>query len=54
MIMNSLSLILAPRNPTKMVKFGKGTTSGEKENLMDLIMEFNNTFYFSYEDIKGY
>jgi hypothetical protein len=38
----------------KLIKFGKGTTTDERENLITLIREFKDVFSWSYEDLKAY
>jgi hypothetical protein len=38
----------------KLIKFGKGTTTDERENLIALIREFKYVFVWSYEDLKAY
>jgi ribonuclease HI len=38
----------------KMIKFGKGTTTDEREKLISLIREFKDVFAWSYEDLKAY
>ena len=40
-------------NP-KMVKIGKGTSKEEKENFIDLLIEYRYVFSFSYDELKGY
>jgi hypothetical protein len=37
----------------KLIKFGKGTTTDERENLTTLIREFKDVFPWSYEDVKA-
>jgi hypothetical protein len=38
----------------KMIKFGKGTISDEREKLIALIREFKDVFAWSYEDLEAY
>jgi len=38
----------------KMIKFGKGTTTDEREKLISLVREFKDVFSWSYEDMKDY
>jgi hypothetical protein len=45
---------IGTKESLKMVKFGKGTTSNEREKLISLIREFKDVLSWSYEDLKAY
>jgi len=45
---------IGTKDSLKMVKFGKGTTSNEREKLISLIREFKDVLSWSYEDLKAY
>jgi hypothetical protein len=38
----------------KLIKFCKGTTIDERENLTTLIREFKDVFSWSYKDLEAY
>ena len=42
-----------PKKP-KMVKIVKGTPEEEKENLIDLLIKYQDVLAFSYDELKGY
>ena len=37
-----------------MVKIGKGTTEKERNEILDLIREFKDTFAWTYDDLRAY
>jgi hypothetical protein len=38
----------------RMVKIGKGTTEKERNEILDLIREFKDTFSWTYNDLRAY
>jgi hypothetical protein len=38
----------------RMVKIGKGTTEKERNEILDLIREFKDTFAWTYDDLRAY
>ena len=45
---------IGTKESLKLIKFGKGTMTDERENITTLIREFNDVFAWSYEDMKAY
>jgi hypothetical protein len=49
-----VELKIGTKESPKLIKFGKGTMTDERENLISLINEFKYVFSWSYEDLKDY
>jgi hypothetical protein len=45
---------IGTKESSKMVKFGKGTISYERDKFIATIKEFKYVFSWSYEDLKAY
>ena len=37
-----------------LIKIGKGTSKKERNNLINLIKEYRDVLYFSYDELKSY
>jgi hypothetical protein len=45
---------IGTKESTKLIKFGKGTTTDKREKTTTLIREYKDVFAWSYEDVKAY
>jgi hypothetical protein len=45
---------IGTKESLKLIKFGKGTMTDERENITTLIREFKDVFSWSYEDLNAY
>ena len=50
----SLEFNIGTEIDPRMVKIGKGTREKERNEILDLIREFKDTFAWNYDDLKAY
>ena len=49
-----IEINIGTNNEPKMIKIGKGTSENERNDLINIVKEYRDVFYFTYYELKAY